>query len=184
MTLDEEINYCEEVADFNTKEIENGTWRKDSMAERYCIECANERRQLAEWLKELKIYKEQQPCKDVISREDALKALCQAVHKNDDNIPCPNQRVSCLWNKTKVQDYAEEILKLPSVIPQQKTGWWIEDAETYYKAIHVIGEPDENTPIFLDDIACSECLAKFSVKDNETKRFKCCPNCGIKMEVK
>lgn len=67
---------------------------------------------------------EQQPCEDVISREDALKSLCQAVHKNDDNIPCPNQRVSCLWNKTKVQDYAEEILKLPSAIPQRKTGRW------------------------------------------------------------
>lgn len=126
---------------------------------------------------------EQKPCEDVISREDALKALCKAVHKNDDNIPCPNQRVSCLWNKTKVQDYAEEILKLPSATPQQKTGWWIEDAETYYKAIHVIGEPDENTPIFLDDIACSECLVKFSIRNNETERFKCCPNCGIKMEV-
>lgn len=63
---------------------------------------------------------EQQPCDDCISREDALQALCKAVHKNDDTIPCPNQRVSCLWDKTKVQDYAEEILKLPSVTPQPK----------------------------------------------------------------
>ena len=66
---------------------------------------------------------------------------------------------------------------------EPKTGHWIEDAETYYKAINERGcEPYENTPIFLDDIACSECLAKFSVIDNETQRFKCCPNCGAKME--
>lgn len=65
---------------------------------------------------------------------------------------------------------------------QPKTGHWIEDAGTYYKAIHERGcEPDENTPIFLDDIACSECLAKFSVIDNETERFECCPHCGAKM---
>jgi len=65
---------------------------------------------------------------------------------------------------------------------QPKTGHWIEDAGTYYKAIHERGcEPDENTPIFLDDIACSECLTKFSVIDNETERFECCPHCGAKM---
>lgn len=63
-----------------------------------------------------------------------------------------------------------------------RIGHWIEDAETYYKAINERGyEPYENTPIFLDDIACSECLAKFSVIDNETQRFKCCPNCGARM---
>ena len=63
---------------------------------------------------------EQEPCEDCISREDALQALCKAVHKNDDTIPCLNQRVSCLWDKTKVQDYAEEILKLPPVTPVEK----------------------------------------------------------------
>jgi len=63
-----------------------------------------------------------------------------------------------------------------------KTGYWIEDAETYYKAINEKGGGvNENTPYFTDDIACSECLAKFSVIDNETQRFKCCPNCGAKM---
>lgn len=67
---------------------------------------------------------EQEPCDDVISREDALQALCKAVHKNDDTIPCSNQRVSCLWDKTKVQDYAEEILRLPPVTPQPKMGRW------------------------------------------------------------
>lgn len=83
-----------------------------------------------------------------------------------------------------IADIDKEFLKKAKEALQQepKTGHWIEDAGTYYKAIHERGcEPDENTPIFLDDIACSECLAKFSVIDNETERFKCCPNCGVKM---
>lgn len=66
---------------------------------------------------------------------------------------------------------------------ERKRGRWIEDAETYYTAINEKGGGvDENTPYFTDDIACSECLAKFSVIDNETERFKFCPNCGAKME--
>ena len=74
-------------------------------------------------------------------------------------------------------------LAIEELEQEPKTGHWIEDAETYYKAINERGcEPYENTPIFLDDIACSECLAKFSVIDNETQRFKCCPNCGAKMQ--
>ena len=102
------------------------------------------------------------PATDAISREDALQALCRAVHKNDDTIPCPNQRVSCLWNKTKVQDYAEEILKLPSVTPQQKTGHWIK----------TIGENGVTSAV-----CCSEC----GFEDNRYTLFKYCPNCGTKM---
>ena len=61
-------------------------------------------------------------------------------------------------------------------------GEWIEDAETYYKALNERGLlEDEYSPYFVDDIACSECLAKFSVIDNETQFFKYCPNCGAKM---
>ena len=98
---------------------------------------------------------------------------CAKEHDND-RTPTFNIRVSDLCRDTA--NLLEEVEQEP------KTGHWIEDAGTYYKAIHERGcEPDENTPIFLDDIACSECLAKFSVIDNETERFKCCPNCGAKM---
>lgn len=66
---------------------------------------------------------------------------------------------------------------------QPKTGHWIETAEEYYKAINEKGGGvNENTDYFVDDIACSECLAKFSVIDNETERFICCPKCGAEME--
>lgn len=59
------------------------------------------------------------------------------------------------------------------------TGHWIENAQEYYEMINEKGGGvDENTPYFIDDIACSECLAKFSVIDNETERFDFCPNCG------
>lgn len=107
---------------------------------------------------------EQEPCNDVISREDALQALCRAVHKNDDNIPCINQRVSCLWNKTKVQDYAEEILKLPSVTPQPKIGHWVTNSD------------------FPDRLICSGCNTKFDMWVWEQKNMHYCPNCGIKMQ--
>ena len=69
-------------------------------------------------------------------------------------------------------------------IMEQKTGHWIEDAKTYYEELNKRGlGVDEYTPYFTDDIACSECLAKYSVLDNETQFFKHCPNCGAKMEI-
>lgn len=83
-----------------------------------------------------------------------------------------------------MQECDKEFLKKAKEALQQepKTGHWIETAEEYYKAINEKGGGvNENTPYFTDDIACSECLAKFSVIDNETERFKCCPNCGAKM---
>lgn len=62
-------------------------------------------------------------------------------------------------------------------------GHWIETAQAYYEMINEKGGGvDENTPYFIDDIACSECLAKFSVIDNETERFDFCPNCGCAMK--
>ena len=66
---------------------------------------------------------------------------------------------------------------------EPKTGHWIEDAKTYYGELkkRSLGV-DEYTPYFTDDIACSECLAKYSVLDNETQFFKYCPNCGARME--
>lgn len=67
--------------------------------------------------------------------------------------------------------------------PERKTGKWIEDAETYYKAVNEEGGGvDENTPYFTEDyIACSECLTMFSVIDNCTEDFDFCPKCGARM---
>lgn len=63
MTLDEAIQHCEEVAEEN-EEIYEAHCRiySKEVVERYpsppCKKCADEHRQLAEWLKELKAYRE------------------------------------------------------------------------------------------------------------------------------
>lgn len=64
--------------------------------------------------------------------------------------------------------------------------YWIEDAETYYKAVNEKGGGvNKNTNFLFDEIACPECLSIFSVVANETERFKCCPVCGTRIsEVK
>lgn len=109
---------------------------------------------------------EQEPCEDAISRQAAIEKIHWLGLDHDTAIKC---------------DLA--IRALPSVNPQEpKTGHWIETAEEYYKAVNEYGGGvNEDTPYFVDDIACSECLAKYSVIDNETERFDHCPSCGIKM---
>lgn len=69
MTLDEAIKHCEEVAEKNENKAQE--WHKQTknrvvnfcekaiQAENDCIECADEHKQLAEWLKELKQLREQ-----------------------------------------------------------------------------------------------------------------------------
>ena len=58
MTIDEAIQHAEEVAEEHAKYNRYGGFES-------CDECAKEHRQLAEWLKELKQLREQEPCEDV-----------------------------------------------------------------------------------------------------------------------
>lgn len=98
-------------------------------------------------------------CEDAISRQDAINAVKHA------------------WSKDIEPTQFLEIM--PPVKSMRKRGKWIETAEEYYKAVNEKGGGvDENTPYFVDDIACSECLSKFSVIDNESERFDFCPACG------
>ena len=98
---------------------------------------------------------------DLISRQAAI----DAVIKRDANCGI---------------DSAKVLKALPSAQP--KRGKWIDDAESYYKAVNEKGGGvDENTPYFVDDTACSECLALFSTIDNCTESFNFCPNCGADM---
>ena len=79
-------------------------------------------------------------------------------------------------------EIANVVKYFPTIEPERKKGKWIEDARTFYWAVNEKGGGvDVNTPYFTDDIACSECLAKFSIIDNETERFDFCPNCGADM---
>ena len=75
MTLDEAIRHCEDVVEekeaiCNVIENEGETWT-DSGKTHYdiCKKCAEEHRQLAEWLKELKRLKEQEPILNKIRDE-------------------------------------------------------------------------------------------------------------------
>ena len=109
MTLDEAIKHAEEVAESKEKQVKNGDWEKDSLTERNCIKCAGEHRQLAEWLKDYKRlleqepcddatlrdifcmgceYKEQEPIGDLISRQEAIKAIDEKAKriKNEDTL--------------------------------------------------------------------------------------------------
>lgn len=58
MTLEEAIKHAEEVADEKDKEACNLYNAKAYEESRDCIWCSVEHRQLAEWLKELKKYRE------------------------------------------------------------------------------------------------------------------------------
>ena len=77
---------------------------------------------------------------------------------------------------------AVERFKEEYEIADKPRGEWIETAQDYYETVNKKGGGvNENTEYFTDDIACSECLTKFSNIDNETERFNFCPNCGADM---
>ena len=67
MTLEEAIKHCEEKAEELRKKAEfaeeEGNYRKED-----CLECAKEHEQLAEWLKELKAYKDAEILEAKVSR--------------------------------------------------------------------------------------------------------------------
>ena len=66
MTIDEAIKHCEEKAEELEKQVK--PYQCESINEKLyevnkkewdsCLECANEHRQLAQWLRELKTYRE------------------------------------------------------------------------------------------------------------------------------
>ena len=92
------------------------------------------------------------------------------------------EELSILLNKYQDGNFGDAIDMAMTALEQEpKTGHWIETAEEYYKAVNEYGGGvNEDTPYFTEDIACSECLSMFSVIDNETERFDCCPHCGAK----
>jgi len=126
---------------------------------------------------------EQQPSDDCISRE----SLRQKLQEHHDFFVNTYGSFEDMTFKEKarvdeIDNCIAMVVNEPSVTPQSKIGYWIENAKTYYEELYKRGlGVDEYTPYFTDDIACSECLAKYSVIDNETQFFKHCPNCGAQM---
>ena len=84
MTLEEAIKHAEEVAEENQRVVDTKDVTIDML---FCDDeeieerltnykrCAEEHKQLAEWLKDYKRLLEQQPCEDCISRQAAIDAL-------------------------------------------------------------------------------------------------------------
>lgn len=85
MTIEEAIKHCEEVAQENEKQFNSCPMKYDGAYAnngKSACKCAEEHRQLAEWLKELKQLREQESCEDAIRRRDALDALHMCLATN------------------------------------------------------------------------------------------------------
>ena len=118
MTIDEAIQHCEEVVQEKESQgycdrslcvimdVNNATC--DECEAVKCRECASEHRQLAEWLKELKRYKEN-TCDDAISRQAVYSVIRRWLE--------PDDAERMIW---RLED---------SVQPQQRTGRWIPVSE-------------------------------------------------------
>ena len=98
LTLDEAIKHAKEVAKTNRAEA---TYNFPNLKEYYdnCLECANQHNQLAEWLEELKSYKEAEeqgllvrlPCKvgDIVYVDSAILPIedMECYEDIDNKIP-------------------------------------------------------------------------------------------------
>lgn len=165
MDLDSAIQHCEEVADekeedvilyhncatYNQNQYEKGLAEN---TEKECRACADEHRQLAEWLKDYKRLLEQEPCEDTISR-----AYIEPILEELENI--------CVNGDEHILDLLADIKNAPPVTPQQRMGRWIltmpRGAEGWcYK--------------------CSECNFWKYEKTINLSKFSFCPNCGAKMQ--
>jgi hypothetical protein len=142
MTLDEAIKHCEDVA---------AKCFVERSARNHSGKCGFEHLELAAWLRELKAYKEQEPCNsccggdqkekaklcqksylaglehrqepcdDAISRKDALEAILTRVPDF-----CGGDEGGNLIGRNETASY---IRNLPSVTPKLKTGKWIPVSE-------------------------------------------------------
>lgn len=143
MTLDEAIQHCEITAKNNEKLAEfyykdSGKNQKSGDA---CQECAAEHRQLAEWLRDYKQLKEQEPCEDAISRQAALD-LCDKKTRYDILYEYyEGKKYVRGWNEGKIINFTQ-LMQLPSVIPQSKIGhckdckWWKDSDGSYRRGVH------------------------------------------------
>lgn len=123
MTLDEAICHAEEVAEGYEEDISKWEYTLSEYRKRECVEqttiprcekalnkckqCVSEHRQLAEWLRDYKRLKEQEPCENAISREDALMALTGEWAEPTDEL---------------IHRFIKRIKNLPPVNSQVKTG--------------------------------------------------------------
>lgn len=111
---------------------------------------------VADILEKHELIAEQEPCEDAISRTEVIKSIDEREDVN---------------GKVDAESVRTDIVLMPSVTPQPKTGYWINLNENNdgYSYCDGGGNPY---------IICSECGIY-----NGTDQSDYCSNCGAKMEV-
>lgn len=92
---------------------------------------------------------EQEPCKDTISREDAIGAVANLFEMSEYPHPYPQGK------PIRLKDIKEKLKQLPPVQPKIKVGHWIHTSGYNYH--------------------CSECDF---IQHESMSEYKYCPNCG------
>ena len=170
MTLDEAIKHAEEVMDENLEKTK-GRNASDPIAIN-CFECADNHRQLAEWLKELKQLKEQTRWIPLSERlpEDRREVLITAYWHETYQVMVAQYYGDGWWWCVPFNNCGEHMqrLKPKAWMPLPKiyngggkTGKWIN------------GDCEGGN--------CSIC-GKYYAFYPESGDFNYCPNCGAKMQ--
>ena len=81
MILDDYIKYCEEVSKLNEECARSYNEQDEILASCSCKACADEHRQLAEWLRELKAYKkaEKEIEQELVNWDDIDNGKCRGL---------------------------------------------------------------------------------------------------------
>lgn len=108
MTIEEAIKHCEEVAEENIKQAKHCSIFGDKQVGLECVECAEEHRQLAAWLRELK---ESRMVLDILGQflaDMGTDICCEDLVMTDDYCEnyCDNQKPLCWyrWAKLKASE--------------------------------------------------------------------------------
>lgn len=153
ITLDEAIKHCEEMAEKNEEMCRVEEIMGLGLQNTEMMKCARTYKQLAEWLKELKQFKEQESCEDVISRSYALNVI---------NLMKANIEAGGYEAYSQLFDRFDNV---PPATPKRKVGEWIKKNNDYF-----------------DWYECSECGygSEGEMKYNRLcdVRTKFCPDCG------
>jgi uncharacterized Fe-S cluster-containing protein len=151
MTLDEAIKQCEEAAEDRDKlckrcDAASGYSRSHNEAIRTQEakeheKCSQDFKQLTEWLKELKAYKEQEPCADAISREDAMFLILHYGNEIRHEV---------------MDDIKASMIKLPSVTHARPKGHWIREFDDIEGEVRFICSNCRKHQLFETDF-CYHC---------------------------
>lgn len=177
MTLDEAIKHCEEKSCENRKLAKryddasgySRSGNKDIRTNeaKKCEKCAEEHRQLAEWLKDYKRLLEQEPTvKIALNRYRDLQNyfadanMTKTILENRKIFRAWLERLR--WNTKKIDELAR---KLDALKQEPKTGRWIKNSDSYGN----------------NHFTCPFCGHDIATKYNGPWKDNYCSNCGARM---